>query len=59
MGAMTPLGPLYGLPVYADRSLAEEKAIIFNAETHTDTARIAFADFQRAAQPVLADIAGV
>jgi len=58
IGAMTPLGPLYGLPVYADRSLAGEKAIIFNAETHTDTARIAFADFQRAAQPVLVDIAG-
>jgi len=58
VGAMSPLGPLYGLPVYADASLEKEKAIVFNAETHTDTARIAFKDFRRAVKPVLKDIAG-
>lgn len=58
VGAMTPLGPLYGLPVYADASLEGEANIVFNAESHTDTVRIAFRDFRRAVKPVLAKIAG-
>ena len=34
LGAMPPLGPLYGLPVYLDNSLMGQDWIAFNAGTH-------------------------
>lgn len=34
---MPPFGNLYGLPVFADRSLAEKETIVFQAGTHTET----------------------
>jgi len=57
LGAMAPFGNLYGLPVYVDKSLAEDAEIVFNAGTHVDTIRIKYADFSRLAQPVIVDAA--
>jgi len=57
VGAMPPFGNLYGLPVYVDRSLAEDDTIVFRAGTHTDTMSLKYADFERLAQPTLADFA--
>src|SRR5260370_35328716 len=34
-GAMPPFGNLYGLPVYADESLARDQSILLNAGTHS------------------------
>lgn len=56
LGAMPPFGNLYGLPVYVDKSLAAAKEIVFQAGTHRDTAKIAYADFARLAQPIEADL---
>ena len=57
VGAMPPFGNLYGLPVYADRSLDRNQEIVFNAGTHTLTARMAFRDFVTLAKPTLGDFA--
>jgi len=57
VGAMAPFGNLYGLPVYVDKSLAEDTEIVFNAGTHVDTIRIKYADFSHLVQPVIVDAA--
>ena len=54
-GAMPPFGNLYDLPVYVDRSMAEESDMVFRIGTHRETMRIAYADFVRLAQPVVGD----
>jgi Ala-tRNA(Pro) deacylase len=51
VGAMPPFGNLYGIPVYVDAALTQDKEIIFNAGTHQDTIRMRYADFERLAVP--------
>ena len=55
LGAMPPLGPLYGQRVFADKSLAQDPEIVFNAGTHTDAIRMAFDDFVRLVNPVIGE----
>ena len=57
LGAMPPLGELYGLPVYVDESLAADKEIIFNAGTHRDAIRMNYDDFVSLARPVVCSFA--
>jgi Ala-tRNA(Pro) deacylase len=57
VGAMPPFGNLYNLPVYVDRSLSAVREIVFRAGTHQDTMKIAYADFVRLANPIVADFA--
>jgi Ala-tRNA(Pro) deacylase len=57
VGAMPPFGNLYGVPVYADRSLAEDEMIVFRAGTHTDTMSIRYADSRRLVEPTLTEFA--
>ncbi len=57
LGAMPPLGELYGLPVYVDESLAADREIIFNAGTHRDAIRINYDDFVRLALPTICSFA--
>jgi Ala-tRNA(Pro) deacylase len=57
VGAMPPFGNLYGLPVYADRSLEKDDEIVFNAGTHTLTAKLAWRDYVTLVTPVMADFA--
>ncbi|HPJ77758.1 MAG: YbaK/EbsC family protein [Prolixibacteraceae bacterium] len=52
-GAMPPFGNLYGLEVYVAETLSAEKEIAFNAGTHTEIIRMAFADFERLVHPVV------
>jgi Ala-tRNA(Pro) deacylase len=54
-GAMPPFGNLYDVPVYVDRSMAEEPDMIFRVGTHRETMQIAYADFARLVQPVVGD----
>lgn len=54
-GAMPPFGNLFGVPVYVDRSLADEETIVFQAGTHTDTVRMRYADFAALVHPVVGD----
>jgi Ala-tRNA(Pro) deacylase len=50
-GAMPPFGNLYGLPVYAAETLAEDEEIAFNAGSHTELVRLAYKDFARLVDP--------
>ena len=51
VGAMPPFGNLYDLDVYVDESLREDEEIAFNAGTHTELVRLAYADFERLVKP--------
>jgi Ala-tRNA(Pro) deacylase len=51
VGAMPPFGNLYGLDVFVDVSLREDEEIAFNAGSHTELVRLAYADFERLVQP--------
>ena len=53
---MPPFGNLFGLPVLVDELLAENDEIVFNAGTHTLTAKLRFADFRRLVQPRIASL---
>ncbi len=51
LGAMPPLGPLYGFQVYLDASLAGEDTIAFNAGTHREVIHMKTAEFRRLVSP--------
>jgi len=51
LGAMPPLGHLYGMPVYVAGSLLGADSISFNAGTHTETLTMPFHEFERLVQP--------
>ena len=57
VGAMSPFGNLYGVPVCVDETLANDETIVFRAGTHTDTMSIAYAEFERLVEPTIADFA--
>lgn len=56
VGSMPPFGNLFGLPVLVDELLAENDEIVFNAGSHTFTAKLRFADFRRLVQPQMASL---
>ncbi len=57
LGAEPPFGVVYGLDTYADKSLAANSEIVFQAGTHTDTIKMSYADFERAAKPIMGEFA--
>jgi Ala-tRNA(Pro) deacylase len=57
VGAMPPFGNLFNLPVYADRSLEKDEEIVFNAGTHTQTAKMTWRDYARLVKPRMEDFA--
>jgi len=56
VGAMPPLGPLYGFAVYLDGSLAAEENIAFNAGNHHEVIHMKTADFRRLVKPLVVSI---
>jgi Ala-tRNA(Pro) deacylase len=56
-GAMPPLGNLYGLPTYVDKSLAEQAYIVFEAGTHSDAIKISYRDYEKIVKPNVNDLA--
>ncbi len=50
-GAMPPFGNLYGIPVYVDETLVEDREIAFNAGSHYELLKMAYADFERLVKP--------
>ena len=54
IGAMPPLGNLYGVPTFIDSALATEETIYFQAATHTDTISVRTQDFMRLMKPTVA-----
>jgi Ala-tRNA(Pro) deacylase len=57
VGAMPPLGPLYGQPVFVDRALAGGNEIAFDAGSHTDAVKMKYDDFERVVRPTVGDFA--
>ncbi|MFQ5568052.1 MAG: aminoacyl-tRNA deacylase [Rhodothermales bacterium] len=53
LGAMPPFGNLYGMDVYVAESLAEDEEIAFNAGSHTELIKLAYADFARLVNPTI------
>jgi Ala-tRNA(Pro) deacylase len=56
-GAIPPIGNLYDVLVYEVRALTEDPEIVFQVGTHRDTMKIAYRDYARLAQPIVADFA--
>jgi Ala-tRNA(Pro) deacylase len=56
LGAMPPFGNLFHLPVYVDRTLAEDEEIVFNDGSFATAVRMAYNDFDRLVQPTLIDV---
>jgi Ala-tRNA(Pro) deacylase len=50
-GAMPPFGNLWNMSVFACETLAEDDEIAFNAGSHTELVKLAFADFARLVNP--------
>ena len=57
VGAMPPLGPLYGQRVVVDEHLLSDPEIVFNAGSHHDAIRMSLADFMRVTHSTPAPIA--
>jgi len=57
LGAMPPMGPLYGIPVYLDGTLAGQETLAFNGGTHRDVVHMATAEFRRLAEPRIVSLA--
>ncbi|MDF0673268.1 MAG: YbaK/EbsC family protein [Nitrospira sp.] len=55
LGAMPPLGTLYGLPVYVDRALTHDEEIVFEGGTHSEAIRMRYWDFAALVFPVVAE----
>lgn len=51
IGSMPPFGNLYGMDVYVDEHLAEDKEIAFNAGNHFELFRLSYQDFARLVKP--------
>jgi Ala-tRNA(Pro) deacylase len=56
-GAMPPLGPIYGQPVFVDVTLAAEPELIFNAGTHSEAIRLRWADYAACVRPIVGSFA--
>ena len=55
LGAIPPLGPLFGQPVYVDRTLVAGRELVFEAGSHSDAIRMKYDDFARVVQPTIGD----
>ena len=54
IGAMPPFGNLWGLTVFVDDRLREDEQIAFNAGSHTELVKLAYSDYERLVEPVVA-----
>jgi Ala-tRNA(Pro) deacylase len=50
-GAIPPLGRLYGMDVWVDRTISDSEHIVFCAGTHEDCIRMKYSDFAKLARP--------
>lgn len=53
VGAMPPLGNLYGLDVVVAERLTQDKEIAFNAGTHTELVKMSYSDYERLVHPIV------
>ena len=53
VGAMPPLGNLYGVPVLVDATLTRDPVIFFNAGSHRKTMTMTYADYAKLVRPAV------
>ena len=58
LGAMPPFGNLWGIDVFVSPAVAAQSEIAFNAGTHTELIKLAYADFERLVGPVEMALSG-
>ncbi|MBI5192232.1 MAG: YbaK/EbsC family protein [Nitrospirae bacterium] len=56
-GAEPPMGNLYNIDTYVDRSLTDDDHIFFNAGNHYETVEISYKDYARLVHPMIAEFA--
>lgn len=56
LGAVPPLGELFDMPIYLDRSLIGHETILFTAGSHTESIKINTADFVNLIKPDIVDL---
>ena len=59
IGAMPPFGNLYGMAIYVDESLTQDKDIAFNAGSHNELLQVSYADFERLVRPTVLKFSGL
>ena len=57
LGAMPPVGALYGLPLYMDESLLDDDTITFNGGTHRDVVHMRVQEYRRLTEPRIVSLA--
>ncbi|GFP30260.1 aminoacyl-tRNA deacylase, partial [Candidatus Hakubella thermalkaliphila] len=55
VGAIPPIGALFGFPVYVDERLQAEK-IVFTGGTHVDSVRMNYSDLLSLVHPQVVDL---
>lgn len=55
-GAMPPFGNLWDIAVFVDHRLREDERIAFPAGTHHELVRLAYSDYERLVDPVVAEL---
>ncbi len=55
VGSVPPLGFLFSLKSFADKSLSEQEVIVFSAGTHNDSIKLKSKDFLEVVNPVIED----
>jgi Ala-tRNA(Pro) deacylase len=53
VGAMPPFGNLYGMAIFANDRLADDREISFNACSHRELLRLRYSDFRDLVHPAL------
>ncbi len=56
LGAMPPFGNLYDLAVFADDALTHDQEVAFNAGSHRELVKMAWADYARLVNPRIAQL---
>lgn len=59
VGAMPPVGPLYNMKVIVSEELSSNPDIIFNACTHRHCVKMTYKDFEKAVDPMVAQISDI
>jgi Ala-tRNA(Pro) deacylase len=59
LGAMPPFGNLFGMPVFCEATLRNERQIAFNAGTHRELIQMEFDDFLDLVMPRIATFGAV
>jgi Ala-tRNA(Pro) deacylase len=55
LGAMPPLGDLYGQRVFVEKQLSLDPEIAFSAGSHRDAIQMSYREFERLVQPTVAE----